>query len=69
MDMTLPYYRTPVNCNVETWLNLTPMIAGDVPEDQHLPFLIRLFIALEKAGIPLEQHLECAIEGLIEELN
>lgn len=56
-----PFYLT----DVDRWLNQIPVVACQLPPDEHLPFLVQLFVELEKAGIPLEQHLECAIEGLI----
>lgn len=71
--LTSDFHLTPgnppyVDGNDSLYRLVADVIAGQ-PETEHLPELIKLFIALEKSGVALEQHLECAIQGLIEEFR
>jgi hypothetical protein len=47
------------------WLAAVPLIARQLPDDQHLPFLVRLFVALQESGVRLDEHLDCLVEALI----
>lgn len=49
------------------WLDETPYIVETLSEDEHLPFLVQLFINLNQAGIRLDDHLDCVVAALIEE--
>jgi hypothetical protein len=49
------------------WLAEIPYIVGRLPPDEHLPFLVQLFRALEDAGVRLDEHLDCALLALCEE--
>lgn len=46
------------------WIDELPYIAEHLSEDEHLPFLVALFCELNRAGIRLDEHLDCVIEAL-----
>lgn len=55
IDATLP----------ERWLAEAPVVAAQVPEREHLHFLVRLLTSLQRQGIDLSEHWDCLLEALI----
>lgn len=55
IDATLP----------ERWLAEASAVAAQVPEREHLRFLVRLMTSLQHAGVDLSEHWDCLLEALI----
>lgn len=56
-----------LSITVGEWLSMLPGIVRQLPADQHLDFLVRLFVELETAGVLLDEHLDCLVAAMIEE--
>lgn len=47
------------------WLAEVPAVAAQVPERDHLRFLVRLLTSLQRAGVDMSEHWDCLLEALI----
>lgn len=47
------------------WLDEAPYIVDTLSEDEHLPFLVQLFVNLRKAGVDLSEHWDCLVEAIV----
>ena len=47
------------------WLAAAPVIARQLPADQHLRFLVQLMTSLQGAGVDMSEHWDCLLEALI----
>lgn len=55
IDATLP----------ERWLAEASAVAAQVPERDHLRFLVRLLISLQRQGVDFSEHWDCLLEALV----
>ena len=51
------------------WLAAAPVIARQLPADQHLRFLVRLMTSLQRSGVDMSEHWDCLVDALCEEMR